>query len=80
MNTVGLAGAPKADAKGSLAPKGSAEEAGWGALLKKSESLKGSPLDELENPRFGPLRLENGSLPNAPSYGCNKVLQLQYAI
>lgn len=61
LETVGFAGVPNVEAKGSLAPKGSADEAEWVALLKNSESLKGSPLDEPANARFGPFRLENGS-------------------
>ena len=43
---------PKAEANGSLAPKGSTEEEDEAvARLKKSESLNGSPFDELEKPR-----------------------------
>lgn len=42
--------APKAEANGSLVPKGSTVEVVEEdvALLKKSESLKGSPFDEAE--------------------------------
>lgn len=59
------------EANGSFGPNGSEEEDGWDALLKKSESLKGSPFDEelAIPPPARPFRLENGSLlRNAPSY------------